>query len=437
MIKMPRALAAAALAGALLPGPAGAAPYPATTSLDLGATTLFMQSDRATPLAGIQLFVSAGLDRETSADNGVAALVAECILETPVDTELGRAPLRDAVAQLGGSIASDVSSEYARLYVEGRPDRLPQILALAGSALAAPVFTGATLASAKAALTEKIDAAERNPVGVAIDMFRQSYFVGGAGLPALGTTANLAGIDPARLQSFFAANYRRSSATVTAVGDVTPQVTAATKTLVATLPPGKADPVTIETKPFAETSRRIITHRDVGAPWLVLGFAAPSPGDRDFGAMLVIEAMLSNVFERNSATTLPAVERSVGAIYMYDAKPASMVVFVNGAEIEPTSALRELLTIVDSLTAQPLRPDALTRYRANAAGSFETDTLSLAERSWLIGNFVSQGVGPDYANDVLDAVNETTGDDIQRVAKKYLANYTVAIVLPRDRNPAR
>jgi predicted Zn-dependent peptidase len=405
--------------------------YPATTTLDLGQATLFVQSDHDAPLTGVQLFVAAGLAREGSADNGLAALAAECILRTPVDTPLGTLPLRDAVAAMGGSITYEVEPRYTRFYVESQPARVPALLGVVGRALGAPAFSAPTLGAAKSALLAKIEAADKNPVTVGIGMFRQSYFIGGAGLPSLGTAANVAGIDTTRLQQFYASSYKRASSTVTAVGDVTPQITAAAKTLVAGLPDGRAEPVTTEVKPLEAGTRRIITHRDIGAPWLVLGFAAPSPGDPDFGPMLIIETLLSNVFERTSATTLPPVERSVGALYLYDDHPSSMIVFVNGTEVQPTTALRELLAVVDSLAARPLRDDILARYRASAAGSFVTDALSLDDRSWAIGNFVAQGVSPDYPNTVLDALAKTTGDDVMRVAKKYLDKYTVAIVLPR------
>lgn len=432
-------IAAAVLLAALLPAGSMAAAqnspdalrYPPTTVLDLGQSTLFMQADRTQPLAGVQLFVPAGLSRETNADSGIAALTAECILRTPVATPLGRMALGDALAAEGGSITYEVESRYTRFYVEAQGERLPGILAAVGSALAAPDFDQPVLGAARTALDQKIDAAESNPVTVGIDMFKQSYFQGGAGLPSLGTAANVANLTGADVRKFFAASYKRSSSTVTAVGGVTPQIAEAAKALVAGLPAGAVAPVATQIKPLAEGTNRIITHRDIGAPWLVLGFAAPSPGDADFGPMLVIEALLSNVFERSSATTLPAVERSIGALYLYDDQPSSMVVYVNGTEIEPTNALRELLTVVDSLSAQPLHDDVLARYRSNAIGTFVTDTLSLDDRSWAIGNFVAQGLSPDYSNTVLDALAATTSDDVQRVAKKYLAKYTVAIVLPR------
>jgi predicted Zn-dependent peptidase len=436
---------AAALLAAFLPAASLAAPppapdvrsgnpevlrYPATTSLDLGPAMLFVQTDRQSVLAGVQIFVPAGVDRESMTNNGVAALTAEALMRTPVTTPFGRLPLRDAVARAGGSITWAVESRYTRFYVEAQPERLPVLLGFVAAAFAAPDFGGTTLTAAKASLSAKIDAAEKNPVTVGIDMFRQSYFVGGAGLPSLGTEANVAALDSARLQAFFA-GYKGSGTTVTAVGAVTPQITAAAKALVAALPGGSAEPVKTEVKPLSEATRRIITHRDIGAPWLVLGFAAPSPGDPDFGPMLVIEALLSNVFERSSTTTLPILERSIGALYLYDDAPSSMIVYVNGTEIEPTSALRELLAVMESLSDQPLRDDVVARYKASAMGAFVTDAVSLDDRSWIIGNFVAQGVGPDYSNTILDALASTTAADLQRVAKKYLDKYTVAIVLPR------
>src|SRR5579872_3088063 len=91
-----RVLAAAVFAVLLPAATAAAQPasdaarYPATTSLDLGATTLFVQADREQPLAGLQLFVAAGLSRESFADNGLAALTAECLLGTPIATRSER-----------------------------------------------------------------------------------------------------------------------------------------------------------------------------------------------------------------------------------------------------------------------------------------------------------------------------------------------------------
>jgi len=95
---------AAVLAFAVLPITLlGAAPAVPSPSIDtVAGTTVLQQLDSAASLAGVTLVVRAGLDRQTMKQNGVAALVAETIMKTPVGVPA--MPLEDAVAARGGSV---------------------------------------------------------------------------------------------------------------------------------------------------------------------------------------------------------------------------------------------------------------------------------------------------------------------------------------------
>jgi predicted Zn-dependent peptidase len=185
-------------------------------------------------------------------------------------------------------------------------------------------------------------------------------------------------------------------------------------------------------RPIPGQAPRIIAHRDVSAPWVVVGFAAPAPNSRDFGAMLVLESLLSDAFERTSATTLGFVEKSVGAFYLYDSTPASLVVYVNGTQVDPSLALREVLVVSKTLSVKPLGATALHHFKTAAEGQFLTDSLNLSDRAYLLGTFASQGLGSDSINAALGALEATTPADVERVAKTYLQRYIVALVLPRQ-----
>jgi predicted Zn-dependent peptidase len=148
--------------------------------------------------------------------------------------------------------------------------------------------------------------------------------------------------------------------------------------------------------------------------------------------MLVLESLLSDAFERTSATTLGFLEKSVGAFYLYDSTPASLVVYVNGTQTDPTMALRELLVVSRTLSVKPLGATALHHFKTAAEGQFITDSVSLADRAYLLGTFASQGLGSDSINAALSALEATTASDVQRVAKAYLQRYIVALVLPRQ-----
>jgi hypothetical protein len=110
---------AAALLGAVLAAPAGAA-APRTVVVDLGGTRGYVQADPGSVLAGVALFVQAGLDRQAAGQSGVAALVAETVLHTPVDG----VPLTDAVDARGASIEYAVTAQRVRFYLEGTGNSL-------------------------------------------------------------------------------------------------------------------------------------------------------------------------------------------------------------------------------------------------------------------------------------------------------------------------
>jgi predicted Zn-dependent peptidase len=353
------------------------------------------------------------------------------VLQLPVDG----VALRDAIAARGGSLSYAIGLQYTRFYVEASPGVLPDVLALLGKALVTPTFTNAAVAPAKTELLGRIAEDERNPVSVGIGMFR-SYYIGGANLPTYGNAGNVANLTSADVAAFYTEHYRRTGTVISAVGALGDAVTKGTSAIVAALPDGPSPALTIKTKPLAAAPRRIITHRDFGAPWLVLGFAAPSAGDRDFGAMLVLQAFIGDVFDRASATTIPALERPIGSVYSYDSKPATLSLYINGGQIDPSVGLRAVDAILKSLALKPLNKRIVARYKAMARGAFLTDAITLDDRSWRIGNFVEHGLSPDYAEAALAALDRATPADVQRIAKSYMQRYTIAVILPREGAPA-
>ncbi len=413
--------------------PLGTGRYPQAVSSDVGNAKLLAESDAGAAVSGVQIFLNAGLDKESAATNGVAALVAECILRTPVASGNGETlPARDAVIAQGGSLQYTVDGSTVHYYVEGRSEKLPALVGLLARAFAAPDFSPATVAAARRSLSTRIGELQANALSVGIEMFRHSYYATNAGLPALGTTTSLATLGSRDLGAFYQQNYKRNGLVFSAVGKTGSALSEALAALSESLPDGAVATVPPKARPIPTTAPRIVARRDVGAPIVVVGFAAPSPGSADFGAMVVLESLLSSSFERSSSTTLGIAERSVGAFYLYDSAPASLVVYVNGTRVDPSLALRELLLVSKSLAARPLTPAALSRFKAQAAGQFVIDSVSISDRAYLLGTFATHGLGPDAINAALAAVDKTTPADVQRVAKQYLQRYIVALILPRQ-----
>lgn len=402
-----------------------AAEYPHAVLGEVGGVPFVTENDAGATLAGVQIFISAGLQRQSPEENGAAALLAETIARTQ--------NVRTVIAVEGGALTYTVEGRDVHYYVEARPEKIAAFVDLFAQALEKPDFSPANVSAARKALVARIGESESNPLAVGIEMFKRSYYLNGAGEPAAGSAASLEGLNGEKLAAFYARTYKRAGVTFSAVGAVGPSLGVSLEALARALPDGRLEPLSRAVKALSpNNATRIVAQRDVGAPFLVVGFAAPSPADADFGAMLLLEALLEESFERSSGVTPTLTERTVSAFYLYDSEPASFIVFVNGARVEPTLALREVLLVAGALAEKPIQADALERFKTAAFGAFLADTLTPADRSYLLGVLRQDGLPADALNAMLAALRNTTAAEVQRAAKKYLEKYIVAIVLPRS-----
>lgn len=407
------------LAGCLL-ALCGVAPQ--TSQYD--RATIITQADAYSPVAGVALFVNAGLNRQTSAEGGLAALVAQSILRTPVAPSL---TLQDAIAARGGSVTFTMSTASVVFYVQGTAQSEPDILALFARSLAAPDFSPATLSDARAQLGRLIAQDQGIPYEVGVQM------LGGA---PYGTTVALAQYTSEQARAFYARAYKRDGATVSAIGSSAALPMAALESLVTALPAG-AGSVASRSSVVAvkSSSHESIARRDISAPWLIARYAAPAPGSRDFAAMLVlaefVNGALADVSQVPSLVSRPLSQSVVGTVYGFDEQPATVTLYIDGGFGDPSSAFAATLAVIHVVGSSKLH-GSIETFKAAAGGRFVSDTASPEGRAWLAGVFARNG-STNYLDATLAQIAAVTPADLQRVASKYLNKPAIALVLPRER----
>ena len=396
---------------------------------------LLEQPDQTSALIGAQFFIAAGLDRQTPAQSGLAALVAQDVLNTAVGRD--RLPLHDALQAEGGSISYSVDGHWIRYYLEGiKANFGSRLLPLFEAALSHPAFDDAAIIDARTELARKIAQNEVVPLTVGLEMLNAAFFTqSDAGLPPYGLPATLQSLTPADARQFFATYYRRSGAIVSAAGALDAVQSDDFTKLIDTLPAGSTQPIPIKLPALQGTQRRLVARRDIAVPWLVAQFPAPSLRSRDFGAMLVLTTFLertaSEVAGNPTIATLSFSDRPAGALYNFDEQPANLVLFVNGGFGDPTRPFGTALSVVQIFAHSKLSGDIATM-KSIAAGTYVDAASTLEDRSWFAGVFAAQGVSPDFVSRGLAAIHSVRATDLQRVARDYLANPNVALVLPRS-----
>jgi predicted Zn-dependent peptidase len=405
------------------------------TAQVVNGVTIVSQPDAAASLVGVAIVVRAGLDRQTMKQSGLAALTAETIVRTPVGT-VAKMPLEEAVAAHGGSIHFSVDPDDVRFYVEALSGDAPAVLDLVGQALAAPSFAPATLRDARMALIRNIASSQQEALQVGLDMLsRASSTEANAGLPDLGTPASLTELVPSDVSGFYGTFYRRGGAVISAVGKLDVLPSGALATLASTLPAGTTTAIPAHVAELHGTSRELVAHRDIASPWLIAQYAAPGVESKDFGPMLVLTAFVQRTL--GDIASVPGVvsqtiaTRPVGAVYAYDRTPSRLVIYVNGGLGNPNRNFATALSIVNVLAATKL-VGSIDEFKAVAAGDFATGATTLESRAWLAAVFAAGNSSPDFLDRALRAIAATTADDVERVARTYLGNPTIALVLPRE-----
>ena len=442
-----RALFSAALALATIVPVAGRASGEATapTVERHGGSIIVRQADSRASLAGVAIVVAAGLDRQTMKQSGLAALVAQTILETPVTLPSQAAatmPLEQAVASSGGSVHFAVDPDNVRFYVESLAGDASTAVALVRQALASPDFSPPTVRDARAALMRKLSQTQQYnqyALQVGVDMLNQaSSSEANAGLPALGTSGSLAQLVPSDAQRFYRTYYRQGGMVVSAVGQLDGLAPDALTSLAGALPEGTTAAIAVRVPALHGASREIVAHRDIASPWLIAQYPAPGVESRDFGPMLVLAAFvrrtLAEIAQVPGVVSPTFASRAVGADYSYDRMPAHLVLYVNGGIGNPSRAFATALSVVGVLAATRLQ-GSIDEFKAEAAGDFATGATTLETRAWLAAVFARNDASPDFLGRALRAISATSAEDVQRVARTYLGNPTIALVLPRDVNP--
>ncbi|HTV93080.1 MAG TPA: hypothetical protein VMG98_10210 [Verrucomicrobiae bacterium] len=397
-----------------------------------GGVTLITQQDAAAPLLHVVYVVRAGLNRQSLAQNGLAALTAQTIIATPVNG----VALDDAIAAAGGSISFTVDPNDVRFEIEALPEDAGKVLALARSGLSAPAFSAATVRAARGKLIARIAENQQVALQVGLDMLSSTVATSAnAGLPQFGLPAALEQLGPDDVKAFYATYYLRGGSYVSAAGRIDALPAGTLATFGETLPDGNTTAINVKLPKLTGSSRQLVAERDISAPWLIAQYPAPLVGSKDFGPMLVLASFmqrtLADMADVPGVVSETYASRAVGAVYQYENAQPDLVLYVNGGIGNPNRSFSTALSIASILATTKLE-GSIDDFKAMASGDFISSTNSLEERAWLAVVYDENGQQPDYLTRTLDAISQTSAADLQRVAREYLSNPTIALVLPRE-----
>ena len=429
-----RAVIAAVVATlTLAPGAPGGEPI-ARERLPNGLT-LLVRENPSVPVVAVSIMVRVGSRWERGDNAGTTNLLQQVLVKgTRNRTALQIAEEAEGIGG-GVSASGDIDNSEIRGVALARHWR--RLLELLADVTLNPTLPEGEIEPERRSVLSALKSRADQPFQRAYDtMMGRVYGPHPYALPALGRSDVVARLDRAALLDHYRAFYRAGRVLVSVSGDVsTREIAAEVRRLFAEMPAGEGSPPAPAAAPATAGGRELVNHPAAQAQVMV-AFLGPSIAHQDYAAVKVLQVALGGGMAGRLFTELrdrQGLAYSTGAINPSRVDASVLVAYLGTAPANADRAEEGMLRELARLAAERVSPEELARAKSYLMGQFNLDRRTNARLAWYQAFFETAGVGYDFADRYVKAVEKVTADDLLRVARTYLS--TPAIVSLRP--PAR
>ena len=387
-----------------------------------------------TPKVAVRLVIQTGNVDETAETLWLADLTRDLMLEGTA-TRTSR-QIAEQAAQYGGAVAFNVGMNESSIGADVLSEFGPQMVRLIADIARNPRFPETELARLKANRLRQITVAKSQQQQLANEKFLAVLYPNHPYGRTFPTESQVQGYTIDQLKAFHAANYgaRRSHFYVVGRFDAAAMEAAIRETL-SDWQPG---PAPVFTAPTPKTARVIHVVDRPGAvqSTIYLGLPVVEPSHPDYVALRVTDAILggsfgsritSNIREQKGYTYSPRSTINPFLKNAYWAEIADVTTNVTGP------SLKEIFLEIDRLQSEPPSAQELQSIQKWMAGVF---VLQNSSRNGIINQLQFtelHGLGENYLRDLVRKIYAVTPADVQRIAREYLKDDTMTIVIAGDR----
>jgi predicted Zn-dependent peptidase len=403
------------------------------TTLPSGLTVLTERMERVETVS-FGAYIGAGTRHETAAENGVAHFLEHMAFKGT--SSRSAIDIAEAVENVGGHINAYTSREQTAYYVKLLKEDLSLGVDIIGDILCHSTFEPEELERERGVILQEIGQANDTPDDIVFDHFQSAaYPAQPMGRPVLGTEGIIRGMKREALPGFMSAHYTPENMVIAACGNLRhAEVVDMVGQHFADLPKAKRE----EPMPADYMGGEYRESRDLDQAHIVLGFASPSYGERDYYPAMLLSTLLGGGMSSRLFQEIREKRGLVYSIYSFTspAKDGGLFGIYAGtgesevAELMPVT-LEELGKVQHEVTAAEINR-ARAQLKAGLLMSLES-TGSRCEqlaRQWQIfGRLIP-------ASETVAKIEAVTEADIRAVAAKiFRQKPTLATIGPIGQVP--
>ncbi len=423
----------------LYPALAGATPARLAEREILSNGMVLLHSEKRTlPIVKITLGVHAGQTEETEELAGLSSLTASLLSEGTSSRTADE--LNEAIEFVGGSLSAEGGGEYATISLSVLSKDLPLGFELLSDILMHPTFPESEVVRKKAQFKSSIARQKEDPGSIAGKTFaRELYGNHPLAWPPEGTEESLDRINRSDIVEFHDRYYRPNRAWMAVVGDVDrDEVVALVDRFMKDWKPGEPAQEKPYTLSLPDARKIVRIDKKITQANIILGHPGIHRSHPDYYAVLVMNYILGG--GGFASRLMDTVRDDMGLAYDIHSSfapnkttGAFEVVFQTKNESAAT-AVGQVLKEMERIQTEPVTDQELADAKAYITGSLPLRMDSNAKMAGLLASVEYFGLGMNYLEDYLDAVNRVTTQDVLRVAQEYLHPDRFILVVVGDQN---
>ena len=422
------------------PGPVPAFRVPTWTRTTLAnGAELVISQKRDLPLVSLTInFIGGSANYEPAAKAGVASFAAQGLSEGTT-TRTGE-QLADAQQMLGTQIGVAVNSESGSIGFTALQDKLEPALALVADMLVNPTFPAPAIERMRGRRLVALEQEKEEPDAIAAKVFARVVYGDAHPYGRVVTDTTVRSITRDDVVAFHREYFRPGRAVITVTGDVEPAaVRAIVERTLARWPAGGTRPTFQYPAPAApQTAKLYIVDKPGSAQSIFsLGHPGPSRDTPDFYALQVMNNVLGTLFMSRLNANIreqKGYSYGVGSGFSYGRGPGPFEAGGGIVTEKTDSALIEFMKELRGVQgAIPFTADEIKQGKESLIQSLPRRFASVSGVGGAIGGLYVQGLPENYFQEYSAKIGAVTGEDMVRVARRYIDLQKMNIVIVGDR----
>jgi zinc protease len=401
-----------------------AAAMPTVNRLSLpNKMVLLLSEEHSLPFVTLQMVIDGGSRQDLKGKEGLANLTARGLVlgTSKQDVEA----INESLDFMGASLHAYANRDYASIHLRVLKKDLGKGLGLLADAIRRPVFPQEELRKEVNKILGAIKSSEEDPGEVAGKVFYKAVFGDSPySHPVEGTKESVPGIVRENVLHFYNTFYRPNNAILVVVGDITlDDVKAQIIPLFADWAEGPIPGSTVN--PVGAGKGEIIRiNRELAQANIIIGGIGVPRSNPDYYALTVMNYILGGGGFGSRLMDEVRIKRglaySVGSFFAPMKFQGVFQVVLQTKNASSREAIDLVLKQMELIRREPVDAEALERAQNYLIGSFP---MRFDTQGKLV-NFLSQveyfGLGLDYPQKYPTLIKSVNGEEILRVAQKYL-----------------